>query len=243
MSHHLQTIILTARPAAGKSEVIDYLKKVSDADRLRRFHLGPFEEFDDFPALWEKFEEDDIFEHHGRPRLYTDEKKYFLDDFFWTFMIEKINLAFRKRLAREPGWLEHGSAIIEFARGGEDGIGDALRTLHDDVLSRAGILYIDVSYEESVRKNRRRFRPDQADSILFHSLPDEKMEHYYRTNDWAKLSGGKREGAVQVGERRVPFAVLPNEPEVTDDPNKLGPALEDAFARLRGQFEALGRHG
>jgi len=241
MSQHLQTIILTARPAAGKSEVIDYLKKVPDDERLRRFHLGPFEEFDDFPPLWEKFEEDDIFERHGRERLHTTKDYYFKDDFFWTFMIEKLNLSYRKRLARDPRWLDTGSALIEFARGGEDGIGAALRTLHDDILARAGIVYLDVSYEESVRKNRRRFRPEAADSILHHSLPDEKMEFYYRTNDWPKLSAGKREGALSVRDHRVPFAVLHNEPEVTDDPAKLGPALEDVFARLKAQFAAAGR--
>jgi len=26
------------------------------------------------------------------------------------------------------------------------------------------------------------------DSILYHSLPDEKMEFYYRTNDWEDLA-------------------------------------------------------
>ena len=33
-------IILNGRPAAGKSEVIDYLKKVPLEERVRRFHIG-----------------------------------------------------------------------------------------------------------------------------------------------------------------------------------------------------------
>ena len=45
-------LLLIARPAAGKSEVIDYLKQVPLEERLRRFHVGKFEEIDDFPILW-----------------------------------------------------------------------------------------------------------------------------------------------------------------------------------------------
>ena len=55
MSDRFETIILIGRPAAGKSEVIDFLKKTDDAERARRFHVGPFTEIDDFPFVWETF--------------------------------------------------------------------------------------------------------------------------------------------------------------------------------------------
>jgi len=48
-------ILLTGRPGSGKSEVIDYLKQTPLEERLRRFHIGPFEEIDDFPMLWAWF--------------------------------------------------------------------------------------------------------------------------------------------------------------------------------------------
>jgi hypothetical protein len=57
------------------------------------------------------------------------------------------------------------------------------------------------------------------------------MEHYYKVNDWHKIAKG-RDGFIPVKTHSVPFAVLPNEPEQTDDPAKLGPALEDVFGRL-----------
>ena len=38
-----ENLIIIGRPAAGKSEVIDYLKKCTDAERAERFHVGPFE--------------------------------------------------------------------------------------------------------------------------------------------------------------------------------------------------------
>ena len=62
-------IILNGRPAAGKSEVIDYLKKTPLDERIRRFHIGEFEEFDDFPILWERFEDDDPLRDERRIHL------------------------------------------------------------------------------------------------------------------------------------------------------------------------------
>jgi hypothetical protein len=127
---------------------------------------------------------------------------------------------------------------VEFARGGENGFGEAFAHLADEILCRAGIVYINVSYQESVRKNRRRFDPAQADSILYHSLPDEKMEFYYRSNDWERLSAGRKSGRIRVRSFEVPFAVFDNEPEKTDDPGKLGPALETVFTTLWGLMPA-----
>lgn len=227
-----EVIILTARPAAGKSEVIDYLKKTDVSTRKKRFHIGEFDEIDDFPFVWDTFVIDDIMSKHGRPRLFTDEKYYFKDHFIWNMFIEKINVAYAKKLAYDPNYHATHTAIIEFARGGENGIGEALSYLSDDILRRAGIFYIDVSYEESVRKNRARKRVGQEDSILFHSLPDEKMEFYYKINDWEKLTRDDPEYISAKG-IRVPYAVFKNEPDLTSaDGEPLGAALEETFGRL-----------
>lgn len=231
MRDTFEVIVLIGRPAAGKSEVIDFLKQTPVEERRRRFRIGEFEELDDFPILWERFEDDDIWERLGKPRAHTTSDYYFKDHFFWNFLIEKLNLAFAKKQAADPEHTKKRTAIVEFARGGENGFAEAFGYLSDAILERAGIVYIQVSYEESVRKNRRRFRPEMADSILYHSLPDEKMDYYYRTNDWDKLAFGL-DGFLRIRERQVPFAVFPNEPEKTDDPAKLGPALEDVFGRL-----------
>jgi hypothetical protein len=93
-------------------------------------------------------------------------------------------------------------------------------------------VYIRVSYEESVRKNQRRHRPGQEHSVLHHSLPDAKMEHYYKTNDWDTISGGRDAGEIDMAGVRVPFAVFDNEPEVTDRPEVLGAHLEEVCGRL-----------
>ena len=143
-------IILTGRPAAGKSEVIDFLKKCPAEERARRFHIGEFEEFDDFPYVWETFEVDDILERHGRKRLWTDPEYYFTDPFVWNLYIERINLAFAKRLAERPDWLKDHTAIIEFARGGDNGIGEALSYLSQEILAKAGIVGLVLGANELI---------------------------------------------------------------------------------------------
>lgn len=226
-------LIITGRPAAGKSELIDFLKSCDPAERLRRFHIGDFEELDDFVYVWETFEIDDILTRHGKRRLWTDEKYYFTDRFIWNLYIERISLEYRKKLARDAQYHDRKTTLIEFARGGENGIHEALGTLHEEVLRRAAVVYINVSYEESVRKNRRRARKGMEDSILYHSLPDEKMEFYYRTNDWEKLAGANPD-YIDVKGFNLPYAVFENEPEKTLDPRLIGEELERVCTRLWG---------
>ncbi len=217
-------LILIGRPAAGKSEVIDFLKRTPAEERASRFHIGEFTEIDDFPFIWEWFEEDDILEKHGRERLHTRSDYYFKDEFSWNVCIEKINLAYAKYLRDEEAGLAGRTAIIEFARGGERAFSEAFSYLSTDILSEAAILYIGVSYEESVRRNRKRAKVGQEDSILHHSLPDDKMEYYYRENDWDRLTDGPS-GVIPVKGLKLPYSELVNEPEVTHDRDQLGAAL------------------
>ena len=186
---------------------------------------------DDFVYVWETFEVDDMLTKHGRPRIWTDEKYWFKEHFIWNLYIERINLEYRKKLARDPEYHRHKTALVEFARGGENGIHEALSYLDDEILRRAGLIYIKVSYEESVRKNRRRARKGEEDSILYHSLPDEKMEFYYRMNDWEKLSG-RDPAYIEVKGVRLPYVVFENEPEKTLDPRLIGEELERITAQL-----------
>ncbi len=230
-NEHLPVLIITGRPAAGKSEVIDFLKKTPAEERVRRFHIGDFEELDDFVYVWETFEIDDILTKNGRPRIWTDEKYWFNDPFIWNLYIERLSLEYRKKLARDPGYHDKKTVLVEFARGGNAGIGEALSYLHPDILCRASLVYIKVSYEESVRKNRRRARKGEEDSILYHSLPDEKMDFYYRVNDWEELAKTDPD-YLDVKGLKVPYAVFENEPEKTLDPVKIGEELERVMGKI-----------
>lgn len=230
-SSNFPVLIITGRPAAGKSEVIDFLKKCAGQERLQRFHIAEFEELDDFVYVWETFEVDDILSRNGKQRLWTDEKYWFKDDFIWDLYIERINLEYRKKIARNQDYHSQKTTLIEFARGGDHGIEGALNRLHEDVLRRASLMYIKVSYEESVRKNRRRARPGQEHSILYHSLPDEKMEFYYKTNDWERLAT-RDPNFIEVKGFKIPYAVFENEPEKTLDPALIGKELERVTKKL-----------
>lgn len=231
MNNNFPLLIITGRPAAGKSEVIDYLKKADLKERLQRFHIADFEELDDFVYVWETFEIDDMLTKHGKPRIWTDEKYWFKNDFIWNLYIERINLEYRKKLARNPKYHDAKTTLIEFARGGGNGIFEALSYLHEDILKRASLMYIKVSYEESVRKNRRRARKGQEDSILYHSLPDEKMDFYYKTNDWERLAG-KNPNFIEVKGFKIPYGIFENEPEKTLDPALIGTELERATQKI-----------
>ncbi len=231
--NHFDIIILLGRPAAGKSEVIDYLKKTPVEERIRRFHIAKFEEIDDFPMLWTWFEEDAILEKVlHKPRMHTDKDGYFLYEYQWHLLIERISLEYWKKLRDNPNYHDEFTTIIEFSRGKEHGgYKAAFPHLSDEILKKAAILYIDVSYEESKRKNRRRFNPERPDSILEHGLPDEKLERLYKEIDWEEVSAGNPE-YIEIKGHKVPYVVFHNEPEVTDKPELLGQTLEKLFQEL-----------
>jgi hypothetical protein len=122
MKEHFEIIILMGRPASGKSEVIDYLKKTPIPERLERFHINGFEEIDDFPMLWTWFEEDAILEKiMHKPRVHSDSDGYFLHPYQWNLLIERISLEYQKKL-RDEGYAENMTTIIEFSRGSEHGM-------------------------------------------------------------------------------------------------------------------------
>ena len=155
--NNFDIIILLGRPASGKSEVIDYLKKSSIEERLRRFHMGKFEEIDDFPMLWTWFEEDAILEKIlKKPRINTDKDGYFLYEYQWHLLIERISMDYSKKLRDHKDYHSEYTALIEFSRGSEHGgYRAACDHLSEEILKKAAIVYVNVSFEESKRKNRR----------------------------------------------------------------------------------------
>ncbi len=210
-----ETLLLLARPAAGKSEIIDFFKKTPPEQRLAKFHIGQMTEFDDFPILWNWFEEDAILEKMGYPRLHSDSDGYFLGNHNWDVLIERLCLEHHKWLRDGRPDTKARTAIMEFSRGSEHGgYQRAFEHLSPEVASRAAILYVDVSWQESLRKNRKRFNPDRPDSILEHGLQDAKMEILYREVDWEIVSAGNPE-TITIQGYPVPYVVFQNEDDVT----------------------------
>jgi hypothetical protein len=226
-------LFLIARPAAGKSEIIHYLKQISEPARRARYHIGAFDEIDDFPMLWAWYEEDAILDRMGKPRLHTDAEGYFKWPYLWHLLIERLALAYQKRIRDNPDYHATRTMIIEFARGSEHGgFAAAFQHVPADMLARSAILYIDVSWEESLRKNRRRFNPDRPDSILEHALPDKKLERLYKASDWDAFSAADPRFII-IDDIRVPYVVFENEDDVTTVGGaQLGARLEETLGRL-----------
>ena len=152
-------VFLIARPAAGKSEVIDYLKKTPVEERIKKFHVQEFEEIDDFPMLWTWFEEDAILEKKfGKPRLHSTSDGYFKYQYLWDLLIERISMDYSKKLRDHDDYHSKYTTVIEFARGTEHGgFKRAFEHVSEDMLKKGAIMYLNVSFEESLRKNKKRF--------------------------------------------------------------------------------------
>jgi len=228
------TILLVGRPASGKSEIIHFLTHLPDDIRQERFHIAKLEVRDDFPMLWAWFEEDDILsKKFGLPRLHSNEQGYFKYPELWHVLIERLSLEYGKLLRDDPSFHEHSTCIIEFSRGSQHGgYAQAFQYFSDEVLKHAVIMYVRVPYEESLRKNRRRFNPDKPDNILEHGLPDNKMERLYRDDDFASVAQGDS-GLIKTRGYQIPFVVFPNEDDITTDkPNQMAERLESVLGRL-----------
>ncbi len=226
-------LLLIARPAAGKSEIIDHLKHTKVDQRVKKFHIGKFEEIDDFPMLWTWFEEDDILTQMGYPRLHSDEERNFLGKHQWNVLIERICLEYHKKLRDQADYHQSMTTILEFARGTEHGgFKEAFQHLSEEVVQRLAILYVNVSWQESLRKNRARFNPNRPDSILEHGLSDEKMADIYRHVDWDEVSAADPE-FIEIHGVMVPYVVFENEDDVTTERGEaLAERLEENLEKL-----------
>ena len=212
----LDVIFLLGRPAAGKSEIIDFLLKLSNEERKKEFYMGKIDEIDDFPMLWTWYEEDEILANKlYKPRLHTTEDGYFKYQYLWDLLIERISLEFEKHKRDIPNYLEDYTALVEFSRGKEHGgYKEAFQYVSEELLKRGSILYVNVPFRESLRKNRKRFDPSKPDSILHHSLSDEKLTKLYKEVDWEEFKGNDPE-FVMIKGVKVPYVVFENEDDVT----------------------------
>jgi hypothetical protein len=231
---HYPVLILVGCPASGKSEIIEYLKHLPIPERARRFRIADLDILDDFPILWSWFEEDDILsKRFGQPRLHSDERYYFKHSYLWHVLIERLGLDYKKRLVDSNHYHEHTTTIVEFSRGIEHGgYQEAFKHLPEQLLQRTCVVYVQVSFEESLRKNRLRYNPEHPGSILEHSLPEEKIELLYRHDDWTDFTSVDP-FFIHAGSIKVPYVVFENEDDVTTgSPERMGYRLEAVLNRL-----------
>jgi len=230
-------LLLLGRPASGKSEFIDFMTQIPSDHRAREFFIAPFQVVDDFPILWDLFQQDNVWESVGRERLFSKRSNgnyAIADDSVWEFLIERIN----QRVLNSPSFVSPASRktlLVEFSRGGSSGYGAALERLSPDILRRAAALYVSVSFEESWRRNIARYDEKKRDGILTHSVPHEEMERSYGTDDWHDISDGAV-GLLRIGDIDIPYATMNNEPE-----SKVPEVLSERYRAALGPLYALWR--
>lgn len=207
-------LILIGRPASGKSEFIDFIKKIPQKEREKEYHIGAITELDDFLWLWEKFVDDDIWEASGHARLFskkTEQGYCITNGILLDYCLEKFNQEIL-RLDQE------GTVLVEFSRGKKDGgYTHALHKFSDHLLRDAAILFLWTSYAEALRRNETRYQEKLKHSVLAHRVPPQDMERFGKDIDWLELthSTAPTSRPLGRGERRRSGSI-PSKPRSLD---------------------------
>ncbi len=81
----------------------------------------------------------------GKPRLHTDSEGYFLHQYQWDLLVERICLDYQKLLRDKPDFHHTHTALVEFSRGSEHGgYRSAFQHISHEVAERMAVLYLDV---------------------------------------------------------------------------------------------------
>ncbi|MCK4649221.1 hypothetical protein KAT51_06840 [bacterium] len=238
MQRTFNIILFLGRPGAGKSEVIDFLEKTPLNMRIKRYYIGDYIVLDDFKFLWEKGEEDDMIEELGRERLYTYTHKTGYgasNSFLFKLLIKKFNQAFKNLYHEYKNIFEKHTVFIEFSRGGKEEYAQALSLFDKYILENSVLLYMKVSYKEAYRRNIRRYETKKKNTILQHTVPVEIMKKY-KTDDWDQLISSSKQ-YVNINDVLIPYAVLKNEPEITDKPDILNTQLGKILTDLKKAYD------
>lgn len=289
MTKVLDTVLLLALPASGKSEVRRYLAHLNPEESVEQMHLGPTVQLDDFPYVHLMRRIDDELEALGEPRLYfVDPDKSYADPHHWGTLIHLLNedyadLVAKKKHSRDdagrhlmqrfdraseaagaetrlaklddsvqtkiaaamnkeaaehldeleknyPDTLEGKTLVIEFARGGKQGSSlpldkpygyrHSLSCLSEELLSKAKVLYVWVTPEESRRKNDARTDPNDPGSILHHGVPMYVMLNEYGLDDMEWLEqNSEKPGTITIEKNgkkfHLPLARVDNRKDLT----------------------------
>ena len=98
----LDTVILLALPASGKSEVRKYLDHLPANELARDFHMGPTVQLDDFPYVHIMRRVDEELEANGQERIFFhSEEKPFKDPRDWGTLIALLNEDFNHLVSGE----------------------------------------------------------------------------------------------------------------------------------------------
>ncbi len=116
MTNKLDTVLLLALPASGKSETRTYLKSLSAEECLRDFHLGPTVQLDDFPYvhLMRRID-DELAALGGKGLFFRSPDQPFIHGLDWGTLIHLLNEDY-ECLARKDSSPPASAAELLFER-------------------------------------------------------------------------------------------------------------------------------
>ena len=226
-------LLLTGRPASGKSEILEYLRRTPAAERRRRFRIGELAVLDDFPCCGPGSRRTTCWPTWAASACTPPPKATSWARTCGTcscagFAWNTTSSAARTRscMTGPPScWSSPG----ERSTGATPGPSPSCPR---PCCERLAVIYVHVSFQESLRKNRRRFNPERPHSILEHGLPDEKLARLYREDDWGECAAADSRFLAIRG-RQVPYAVFENEDDLTTPGGEpLGQRLEKVLGGL-----------
>jgi hypothetical protein len=92
MAKVLDTVLLLALPASGKSEVRTYLSSLPPQDCLKKFGIGPTLQLDDYPYVHFMHRiDDELFARGFEYVFYKGPERPFINEFEWGTLIELLN--------------------------------------------------------------------------------------------------------------------------------------------------------
>lgn len=102
MSRTIDTLLLLALPASGKSEIRKFLATFDDQTRAAEFCLRPTVQLDDFPYVHLMRRTDETLQSHGHePLFFFSPTRPFLDPREWITLIELLNEDYRNLRRRQ----------------------------------------------------------------------------------------------------------------------------------------------
>ena len=239
---HFKHLFVFGRPAGGKSEFIDFMKSCEPVKRYKEFFVAPFDILDDYLFIKDIAEHEDALEALKVERFITQRTKDGIaikNDIFWPYASLKLNTIIKDDYTSNEDYYKDHTLMIEFSRGREPATyKNALNGMSPMALKGGAIIYIKVSYEESLRRNEARYQEKLKHSILAHKCPEHIMEKYYKYDDWLDITSDKESGLLTINGTEVPFVTMENEPE-SKDPLVLEKRYGSALKKLWEHYESI----
>ena len=103
MPRKIETLILLALPASGKSEVRKFLASMDPEARLNDFGIGPTLDLDDYPYVHLMRRVDEVLmDQMEYPMFYMGKDRPFQDPITWNVLIELLNEDYRQLRTGSP---------------------------------------------------------------------------------------------------------------------------------------------